>query len=133
MPQIQIWAVIVATVASQVVGFMWYSLLFGRTWAVGYRLETDALSSTPPLAYVGTVLGALLFSLAVAVGAGLLEVAGPMAGLFLGVGLWLGVIVPRYLLHALFGRLSLPAILIDTGFDLVAAALTGLIIGAWPA
>jgi hypothetical protein len=133
MPQIQIWAIVVATVASQILGFVWYSVVFGRTWAVGYRLEADALASTPPLAYVGTLLGAFLFSLSVAVAAGLTGVHGPVGGILLGVGLWAGIVLPRFLLHALFARIAAASVAIDLAFDLLVAIVTGLIVGVWPA
>lgn len=129
MPEVNVWAIVIAAVASQILGFLWYSVLFGRRWAPGYRLERDALQSTPPTAYIGTVLGALLFSGALAVLSGLLGVDTPGAGALVGLGLWGGVIMPRYLLHSLFGRIGRSAIAIDLGFDLLVAVMTGGIIG----
>jgi hypothetical protein len=129
MPELNVWAIVIAAVASQILGFLWYSVLFGSRWASGYRLERDALKSTPPTAYVGTVLGALLFSGALAVLSGLLDVQTSGAGALVGLGLWVGVIMPRYLLHSLFGRIAPSSIAIDLGFDLLAAVVTGVIIG----
>lgn len=131
MPTINIWAVIVATVASQALGFVWYSLVFGKPWALGYRLEATALASTPPIAYLGTVLGALLYSGALAVLAGVVDVAGLGPGALMGVLVWAGLVVPRYLLHALFGRIGSASVAIDLGFDLLVSVVTGAIIGVW--
>lgn len=131
MPSVNIWAVIVAAVASQVLGYVWYSLAFGRPWALGYRLEATALATTPPLAYVGTILGALLYSVALAVAAGLTGVAGAGAGALMGVLVWAGLVAPRYLLHALFGRLGAASVVIDLGFDLLVSVVTGAVIGGW--
>lgn len=133
MVEINVWAIVVATVASQIAGYLWYSVLFGRAWAGAYRLEADALSSTPAAAYGITLLGALVFSGGVATFAGFLGVAGLAGGVVLGGGLWAGIVLPRYLLHALFARVKPTGIAIDLGFDLIAAVLTGLVIGAWPA
>lgn len=131
MPAVNIWAVVAATVASQLLGFVWYSVLFGKQWAVGYRLEADALASTPPVSYAATVVGALVYSLALAVIAGVAGVAGIAGGIALGALVWIGLVVPRYLLHALFGRFAGGSVLIDLGFDALVSLVAGAIIGGW--
>lgn len=131
MPQINHIAVVVVIVATQLVGFLWYSLGFGKLWAPGYRLAENALKSTPPVAYVGTLAVSILFTYALAILIGLLEVAGAAAGLAVGAAAWAGLIAPRYLLHAMYGRIAVPATLIDLGFDLLVSLLAGGILGVW--
>lgn len=131
MPTINHLAVLVTVVASQILGFLWYSVLFGRPWARGYRLPDDAVAKNPPISYLVTILAAAVFGYAVAVLRGLLEVSGIGGGLALGALLWLGLVGPRYLLHAVFGRIAAPSVLIDLGFDLVIAAVTGAILAVW--
>lgn len=47
MPAVNIWAVLVATAASQLFGFAWYSVLFGEPWAVqSMQRRLLALTST---------------------------------------------------------------------------------------
>ena len=131
MPAINHLAVLVAVVISQVLGYLWYSVLFSKPWAIGYRLEPDALAQTPPWAYAVTLSGALLFSYGTAVAVGLLALSGATAGILLGAGIWLGVLVPRYTLHAAFGRIAPGAIAIDLGFDLVVSVSTATILTLW--
>ena len=131
MPTINHWGVLVTVVASQVLGFVWYSVAFGKAWAVGYRLDRDALDSTPTGAYIATLAGAALYSYALAILIGLLEIEGVAAGIALGAMVWAGIVVPRYLLHALFGKISVRSIAIDSGFDLIVSIVTGAILAAW--
>lgn len=131
MPAINIWAVLIATIASQLIGFVWYSVIFSEPWARGYRLEPDALASTPPLSYVATILGAFVYSLALAVGAGLLDITGLPSGIVFGAIVWAGIVLPRYLLHALFARIAAGSALIDLAFDLILSIVAGAIIGVW--
>ena len=131
MPQVNHIAVLLVLVLSLVLGFLWYSILFGKRWAVGYRLEEDALKSIPGITILYTLIGALLFSYGVAIFAALLGVDGAAGGALLGLGLWGTIITPRYLLHVLYGRVGGRAILIDVGFDLLVALLAGAVIGGW--
>ena len=131
MPAINHLAVLAAVVASQILGYLWYSVLFAKPWAIGYRLAENALAETPPWTYLVTVAGAVAFSYGTAIVAGLIAVSGVLGGLLLGGGLWLGLLAPRYLLHAVFGRIAPSSIAIDLGFDVLISVTTALIIALW--
>ena len=124
-------AVLATVVVSHLLGFVWYSVLFGRPWALGYRLEADALKKTHPAAMGSTVVAAVIFTYAMAIAVGRLGVVGVGGGVALGAGAWLGIIAPRYALHAIFGRVGRAAVAIDLGFDLLVTVVAGAILAAW--
>ncbi len=124
-------AVLVTVVAAQVLGYLWYSVLFGKLWAPGYRLESDVMAQVNP-AYVGfTFAGSIAFGYAMAIGFALSGVTGVASGLGAATLVIVGFVLPRYLLHAIFARVATKSILIDLGFDLVVTLVTGVIIGGW--
>ena len=131
MPAINHVAVLTTIVVSQLLGFLWYSVLFGKPWALGYRLQENALADMAPWTYLITIAGAALFGYGTAIFAGLIAVSGLSGGLLLGAGLWLGILAPRYLLHAVFGRISVPAMAIDMGFDALISVSTAIILTLW--
>lgn len=131
MPSIQHFAVIVSVVVAQVLGFLWYSVGFGRRWAVGYRLEADAMTKSSPASLGITLAGAVLFTYAIAALFALVGVQGLLAGATGGALVFAGIVLPRYLLHAVFARVAKGSILIDVGFDLIVSVVTGAILGVW--
>ena len=133
MPAINHLAVLVSVVAAQLLGFVWYSVAFGTTWAPGYRLEADAMAKTNPASLGITLAGAIIFTYGMAVLFGLVGTVTLASGLFGGALVFVGLVAPRYLLHAIFGKIKGTSILIDLGFDLLVMVVTGGILGAWPA
>ena len=131
MPAINHLAVLVSVIAAQILGFVWYSVIFGRTWAVGYRMEADAMAKTSPASLGITLAGAVVYTYALAILFGLLGTDGIAAGLAGGSLLWLGLVMPRYLLHAIFGKIAGTSIAIDLTFDLLVTAVTATILSLW--
>lgn len=132
MPAVNHLAVLVSVVAAQLLGFVWYSVAFGKSWAVGYRLPADAMAKTNPASLGITLAGAIVFTYGMAVLFGLLGPTGLSAGLVGGALVFVGIIAPRYVLHAIFGKIKGSSILIDLGFDLLVSVVTGGILGVWP-
>jgi hypothetical protein len=131
MPEINIWAVLVAAVATFLIGGLWYSpVLFARVWQREAGLSDERLRNGHPglifgLAFVLAVIAAFVFAmflgprpqLAFAVGAGF------AAGLA-WVAASLGIIY-------LFERRSLALFLINGGYVTLAFTAIGAILGAW--
>jgi len=131
MPEVNIWAVLAAAVATFLIGGLWYSpVLFAKVWQREAGLSDERLRNGNPglifgLAFVLALLAAFVFAmflgprpaLAFATGAGF------AAGLA-WVAASLGIIY-------LFERRSLGLFLINGGYVTLAFTAIGAILGAW--
>src|SRR5690242_10031402 len=129
LSEINYWAVLIATVVTMVLGFLWYSpVLFGNAWMKLVGLKREDMSGGGPATYILTMLTALVGSFLLAL---LLTVGDkPDAGTGLMIGLILGVAVSVKIgMNYLFEGRKLPLYLITIGYHLVTFLLSGLIIG----
>lgn len=125
-------AVVVAVVASFVVGSLWYgALLFQKPWmqASGMTFEKGKQGNMP-LIFGGTAVLNLLIAVAIAL------LAGPHAGWKMGLhtGLFSALFFVATSLGVtyLFEQRPLKLWLINTGYQVVIFAAMGAIIGGWP-
>lgn len=124
-------AVAVATVASFILGGVWYGPLFSVQWQALVGLSTEELEGANPAmifgpAFILTLVQALLLALLLPAGSGLAGGAG--FGALLGAGF----IATGLGVNYLFARNPRGLWAIDAGFNVVQLALMGAIIGAWP-
>lgn len=121
--------VILATVASVIIGATWYSpAIFGSFWArsLGY----DESSLTPsPLNYGGAVLVAFVMSLILAVFIKQLPVTGIIDGAKVGFMAWLGFVAPVLFSGVIWAGKPILVYLIDVGCNLVILVAAGAILG----
>lgn len=125
-------AVAVATVASYVLGFAWYSWsLFGKPWATALGMTKEQADDTEGMG--AALVVSLVAGIAKVIIFGALMAATGTAGF--GPGVLFGVIVGIVLTalsigyHNGFARVSRTVTLIDTAHDIVEAAMIGAIIG----
>lgn len=125
-------AVIVAALATFVLGGLWYSpLLFGKVWMRANGLteaQVEGFSKTRMFGW------SLLFSLVMSMNLAIFLADkgtdwawGMTAGALAGVG-WVSMAIG---VVALFENRSWSYILVNAGYQSVAFTLMGLIIGAW--
>ena len=117
--------VISATVASFILGFVWFHPnVFGMTWAKSAQVELKPSS----LAMVGTLLSTIILAIGFAFILRLTGWAGAMPGVGLGL---LSVII--FIAPALIGQWffmnRLPLFAVNIGFNVVNMIVIGLIIG----
>ena len=132
MPEYNLLAVIVAGIASFILGGLWYSpMLFGKAWQREAGLSDEQLARGNMAMIFGTsfvlcVLAAWVFALflgprpAVAFGLG----AGFAAGAF-----W---VASSFGVNYLFERKSLKLFAINGGYHTLQFTLIGLILALWP-
>lgn len=124
-------AVLCASVAAFVIGWVWYSKrFFGSTWLIEVGLTEESLRQAKmPLIFGGTFVLQFVAATALAMflGTGSDWLIGLQAGLLIGLG-W---IATAYGITYLFEQRSLRIFLINTGYFLVLFATMGLILGAW--
>lgn len=131
--QINLWAVLVAGVASVVIGGLWYSpILFGRAWmaTIGKTKEQVEEEFTPL-----QILAAFVVNLIVA---SVLSIvvdwanAGTLAGgAMIGCGLALGVVTALTGVDYFFEHRPAKLFLITTAHTIVSLTIIGSIVGAW--
>jgi Protein of unknown function (DUF1761) len=135
---VNLWSVLVAAVATMVVGFLWYSpVLFARPWmiAMGYDPDDKAKiaemqKSAGPL-YGIAMLASLLSAFVLGKVIDGLTVNTARYGLKVAFAVWLGFVATVQLTDTLFGKKPVKLFLINTGYQLVCYLAMGAIIGAW--
>lgn len=132
MPEFNMWAVLVAALASFLLGGLWYSpLLFGKAWQREVGLSDEQLANGNMamifgLSFVLSLAAALVFALflgprpPLALGLG----AGAAAGLF-----WVS---SSFGINYLFERKSLKLFAINAGYHTLQFTAIGLILALWP-
>jgi hypothetical protein len=124
------WAsVIVATVGSFVLGFLWHQpFLFGKHWAEENKENHSRRKQNLALTFGGTAVAHLLaFAVFSAV------VSGTSAGQGLAVGLALSLawVLPAMAGTYLFANRSVGLLAIDAGMYVVQFSAAGALLGAW--
>ena len=135
---INVWAALVAALATMVIGFLWYSpLLFARPWMVlmGYdpndkaKLAEMQKSAGPmyAMSLVASVLSAAVLGKIIAIA----TVNTAVYGMKIGLAVWLGFVTTVQLTNALFSKQPVKLYAINTGYQLVCYLVMGAILGAW--
>jgi hypothetical protein len=135
VPDINIWAVLLATLSSMLIGALWYSnALFGRRWVELARVDESRMRSTAIGAYVLTIFASFLTA---AVLAGSVAIAQEFYGgsfflnsIVTAVILWIGFTAARFLTHDAFERRPAALTTIGLGYELVTILVMAAIIGA---
>lgn len=124
-------ALLVAALAYFAVGGLWFSpLLFSRQWQAATGLTDAQLSSRNPAPVFGGAFVASLVSVA-ALGLLLGRDAGAGTGTVIGVLCGIGFAAMALATIFAFEHRPVRLLAIDAGYHVVAAAVAGLIIGAW--
>jgi hypothetical protein len=136
---INLWSVLVAAVATMVLGFLWYSpLLFARPWMVlmGYDPEDkDKLAEMQKGAgkmYALSFLASLVSALVLAKIIAITTVSSALYGMKIGFAVWLGFVTTVQLTSVLFAKQPTKLYLINTGYQLVCYLAMGAILAVWP-
>ncbi|MFC0681664.1 DUF1761 domain-containing protein [Lysobacter korlensis] len=136
VPEINIWAVLLATLSSMLVGALWYSKpLFGRRWVELARVDESRMQSSAVGAYIVTIFASFLTA---AVLAGSVAIAQEFYGgsfflnsLVTAVILWIGFTAARFLTHDAFERRPAALTTMNLGYELVTILVMAAIIGAF--
>ena len=134
VPEINIWAVLLATASSMVVGSIWYTrAVFGRYWmkAVGHTDESMTGSGTGAI-----IITVIVSFITASVLAGAAAIAQSFYGgnflantLLTGLILWAGFTAARMITHDAFDRRPAGLTVLNIAHELVTILLMALIIG----
>ncbi len=131
MPQINILAILAATVSSFVLGGLWYSpILFAKAWMRECGLTEDKVNSRNKgmifgPAIVLNLVGVFVF--AMFLGPNVTPVQGTLYGFSAGLA-WVGGSIG---IGYLFEGRSFKLFLINAGYETIKYTLIGLILGLW--
>jgi hypothetical protein len=134
VPEINIWAVLLATVSSMIIGAIWYARpVFGKYWmrAVGHDEESMRRGSAVPL--IVTVVMSFITAWVLAGSAALAQ--SFYHGSFLGntvltaLILWGGFTAARMVTHDAFDRRPTGLTLLNLAHELLTLLVMALIIG----
>lgn len=134
--EINYWAVLVAAVASMVIGSIWYGPLFGKRFMKAMGMdkwtseEQEKMKKTMILSYIGQFVGSCVMFFVLAWYIMISFPTGVYGGLTNAFVLWFGFVVPIKLADALWGG-KMEMFWIGVGGMLVTLLTAGAIIGGW--
>lgn len=137
IPEINYWAVLIATMAAIVIGSIWYTpKVFGDRWK---RWADVKDPQTTTEAWLPILVSIVLAFLLAWVLAGSVAIAWHFYGgsyfssaIVTGLTLWAGFTAGRLITHEVFmGRPSQLTIL-NVSYELVLVVVMSVVIGAWP-
>lgn len=130
-------AVLVAAVASMILGFLWYSpILLGKPWMKekGYtqeslKKEQKSAQMWYVVSFVLALVTAYVLFHVMTLSMNFFHYAKLQTGITTAFWMWLGFIMPTQLTATLFGGRNLKLFGIDTGYQLVSVLAMGLVLG----
>jgi len=136
---INLWSVLVAAVATMILGFLWYSpFLFARPWTVlmGYDPNDKAkieemqkgAGKIYGIAFVASLVSAFVLAKIIDV----TTVNSVLYGMKVGFAMWLGFVTTVQLTGVLFAKQPVKLYLINSGYQLVCYLAMGAILAVWP-
>lgn len=137
VPEINYWAVLLATASSMIVGSIWYApKVFGTRWSKLANVDMDRPGSSATVAIITTVLVSFVTAWVLA---GAAAIAWHFYGgsflwgtLVTGILLWAGFTAARFITHDAFEGRPTALTTMNIAHELVTLVIMALIIGVWP-
>ena len=139
--QINVLAVLAATVANFILMFVWYTLLFAKQWTgeMGYdpnmRPSGKTMAKGMTLSIIGNFLFAWVFAFYLAgwrlLPGGPAEFGTLAFALNSGLSVWIGFFLPIHLSKVAWEKHSWKLFSINSGSQLVATGVVALILAYW--
>lgn len=140
IPEINYWAVLLATVGSMIVGSVWYMpQTFGRRWAKLAGVDISNPQTTAAQAWMPIIVGVLMGFVTAWVLAGASAIAWHFyQGSFLvgaivtAILLWSGLTAARFITHDSFEGRPTSLTVLNIAHEIVTFVVMAVIIGVWP-
>ncbi|MEJ1154349.1 DUF1761 domain-containing protein [Microbacterium marmarense] len=139
VPEINYWAVILATLSTMIVGSIWYTpKVFGTRWAKLAHVDLNR-EMTPLAAMMPIIVTVLVSFVSAWVLAGATTIAWHfygggylLAAVGTGVILWAGFTAARFITHDAFEGRPTSLTVMNIAHELVTVLVMSIIIGVWP-
>lgn len=137
VPEINYWAVILATLSTMIVGSIWYTpKVFGTKWAQLAGVDMNRSGATAVLPIVVTVfvsfVSAWVLAGAATIAWHFYEGSYLWASVLTGIILWAGFTAARFITHDAFEGRPTNLTVINIAHELVTVLVMAVIIGVWP-
>jgi len=137
LPEINYWAVLLATLSSMVVGSVWYMpKLFGMRWARLANVDIDRPGASATLPIIATVIVSFVTAWVLA---GITTIVWDyfggsflLAALATGAVLWAGFTAARFITHDAFEGRPTSLTVLNIAHELVTVVVMAVIVGVWP-
>ena len=137
IPEINYWAVLLATASSMLVGSVWYARgVFGTRWARLAGIDLDNPKGNPVLAIIATVVVSFVTAWVLA---GATAIAWHFYGgsffvsaLVTSITLWMGFTAARFITHDAFEGRPRSLTVLNIAHELVTVVVMAVLIGVWP-
>ena len=124
--------IILAIIASFIVGFTWHGPLFGKQWMkLNNYTEEELKGVNPGPLYAQSFVATLVMYAVLAHFLGEHSDMTWMGGAEVGCIVWFGFITPVQFTANLFSKKPRGAYLLDTGYQLVSTVAAGIILAVW--
>jgi hypothetical protein len=132
-------AVLASTVASIVLGFLWYGPLFGKPWMKLMGLTDERLNAAKSkgmtknyvIMIAGSFLTAYVLAHAIVFGIAYTHIGGAAGGMMGAFYYWLGFVAPVLSGAQLWEGKPWKLFLIQGGYYFVSLLIQGAILGSW--
>ncbi|WP_193597684.1 DUF1761 domain-containing protein [Microbacterium sp. YJN-G] len=137
IPEINYWAVLLATVSTMIVGSIWYApKVFGTRWSRLANVDMDRPGSSAIIPMITTVLVSFITAWVLAGAASIAwhfyEGSYFWAAVVTAVTLWAGFTAARFITHDAFEGRSTKLTTLNIAHELVTIVVMAIIIGVWP-
>jgi len=128
-------SVLLAGVASMVLGFLWYGLLFGKTWIKLMKFSEKDIKEGKKKGmaklYVVNFISSLVTAFILALLIALTNAVTVSNSMFLALMLWLGFIATTTLGSVLWEGKNIKLYLINNSYNLISLIIMSLILRMW--
>lgn len=131
-------AVLVAALASFMIGFLWHGPVFGKTWISLMKITPAQMEKGKkdmekkmPLYMLLALVQQLVMSFVIAVLCAMTGVIDTASAVMLAVLLWLGIIATTFLNGVLWENKTVPLYVFNLAYHLVNILVITLIVGLW--
>ncbi len=124
---ISLLAVVLAGVASMVLGFVWYGPLFAKAWMREVGLRMEDINAGPGVGYLLTFIAAMVSAAVTSLLVHRLAVVQVGDGLMLGLILGVGYVGTTFMSNYVFARKSMQLYLIDAGYQILNITVAAVI------
>lgn len=134
LSQLNWWAILLAFISSSAVGFLWYDKrAFGKQWMKLVGLSEKEMNNSQGFSKnltqtsIASLLGIITLGYLM-IGLG---VSGFLDGLVFGAALGGAFRLGTHMIHNGFAKRPAALTVIDGGYDIIALAVAGAILGTW--
>ncbi|MDD4975405.1 MAG: DUF1761 domain-containing protein [Bacteriovorax sp.] len=136
MTQINYYAVVTCTLLYIVLGALWYTVIFGKSWMSLMEITLAQLKTTEvqERAKLGVVTSVVCYFLMALTLSCFIRYGGAKTatdGLEIGMLCWFGFTFTTMLPNHLFSKKSISLAIINLGYPLVGMSLMGMILATW--